>query len=341
MPKILIIPPCPWYMEVHGEYLKRYLSDEFIIDVADVPYPPYKDFLDRFPETNPFQRNPDDYDLLWPILPSHWVVTEKDKYAHKIATVFYQPNEGRYNDVAVCASTTNISHEGFGDYPHHRLAFGVDTNLFKPLKFKREDSVMRVGMVGTLSNPRRMIKEVIAPLRDIKDIKVCLYTSNMINRHDLDGMGGQDILFNICGGGKSWPGMANIYNELDLLIRCDSDPGYPFPVMEAAACGVPVIATSQGLEHKITDAGGGFLIRADVEDSSGSGRAWYLDHPDEVAQRVREKVIWMRDHPTARKNMGYAARVVIEDQYTWDKHIPAWREFFREGVRRAHENSNG
>ena len=114
MNKILIIPPLPWYMSVHAEYLIRHLSDKFFIEVADVPYPPYENFLDRFPETNPYQRNPDDYDLLWPILPSHWVVTEKDKYAHKVATVFYQPNEGRFEDMAVVGAATPMASKSLG-----------------------------------------------------------------------------------------------------------------------------------------------------------------------------------------------------------------------------------
>lgn len=334
LPRILIMPPQPWYMEVHAEYLVRHLSDKFWMEVADVPYPPYENFMSRFPTTQPYQRNPDDYDLLWPILPTHWLV-DQNSYAHKVATVHYAPNEGRSHDVAVIGCSTPIACKAFGDRSHHHLKFGIDTNLFQPLNFAREDNLLHVGMVGTIVNPRRGVKEIMRPLADLPGVRVELYTSSRLDEQAIKNMGDGDILNFVVGGNRPWPGIPNIYNRLDILIRCDSDPGYAFPVLEAAACGVPVIATDQGIEHLITGRGGGILIEADEVDSNGSGRIWYQDHPDKVLERVRNAVIELRDDPKLRKEMGKKAREEVVNNWNWDRFIPFWEEFFNEGLRKV------
>lgn len=333
MKKILIVPPMPWYMETNAEYLIRYLSDEFFIEVADVPYPPYENFLDRFPDTNPFQRNPDDYDLIWPILPSHWVITEKDKYAHKVATVFYQPNEGRIDGVAIVGATTPLAERSVpGSIP---LRFGVDTDLFKPLGFKKDPNVLNVGMIGSLNNPRRLTKDVWLALKDMPGVNFMLFPTHMWNQHDVDVLGGQEILKYVRAGEKSWPGIANIYNRMDVLIRPEIDPGYSFPVIEAASCGVPVIATDSGIDNCITEAHGGILIKPDYYQSNGSPREWLQNNTQEVVRRVVEAVKFMRDYPAERLLMGRDARAEVEKNWTWAKHINSWREFFRKGIDNA------
>lgn len=327
MKRILLIPPMPWYMEAHAEYLIRYLSDEFFIEVADVPYPPYKDFVDKFPETSPFQRNPDDYDLLVPLLATHWVVTEKEKYKHKTALIWYQGNEGNlFDDLAGIATVTPLAHKSLSGTKHGSLRFGIDTNLFKPLKFARTTDDLVIGMVGNLLNPRRMVKDVIEVVEKIPGVQLKLFMGHKpLTNHDLDFIGGRKALKYIVGGEKTWVGLPNVYNQLDVLVRCDSDPGYSFPVLEAAACAVPVIATDSGIDHEVTKAGGGILIPGDREK--------YLHDNAYVREKLTEAILFMRDNPTERSYMGLRAEAFIHSNYKWAKHIPAWRKFFREAIK--------
>ena len=91
--RILCIPPLPsWYVEAHVEYLIRELADEFFVEIASNPYPPYKDFLSRFPNESPFMRNPDEYDLIWPLWAGHWGIPINE-YKHKTVVTIYQPGE--------------------------------------------------------------------------------------------------------------------------------------------------------------------------------------------------------------------------------------------------------
>ena len=332
-PKILIIPPTrPWYLEAHYEYLIRYLSDEFFIEIADVPYPPYKNFLDRFPDTNPFQRNPDDYDLVVPMLATHWGITERDKYAHKIGIVMYEPGEGRHQDVAIVGCTTPVTEKDCR-VPYHSLRFGIDTDLFKPLHFKKKNDLLHVGMIGTITNPRRQIKE-IESLFNLPGVKFDFYPSTWVNNGDIERSGGKKYLKNVVTGDRYWTGLPNIYNRMDVLLRIDNSFGYSFPTLEAAACGIPVITTYQGIDHHITDANGGIMLLLDE-----GGPRWPFNHEKELIKKVRKAIEFMRDNENERLIMGLNARQEIVHEWTWDKFIPAWRTFFREGVKNANSNS--
>jgi glycosyltransferase involved in cell wall biosynthesis len=141
---------------------------------------------------------------------------------------------------------------------------------------------------------------------------------------------------------KEWVTLPNIYNRFDVVLRVDHDPGYSFPVEEAQACGVPVIATSGGIDHLFTQAGGGILIEAPKEyiDLYGGGREYYINNQEEIGIKTREAIIWMRDHPKERKKMGEAGREEILKNWTWKKQIPKWRKFIREGYEKVtHSNS--
>lgn len=330
VPKILIIPPMrPWYMEAHAEYIIRYLSDEFFIEVADVPYPPYEHFLDRYPETNPLQRSPDDYDLIWPMLSTHWVVTDRNKYAHKTVIVMYEPGEGRYQDVAAVGCATPEVEEQC-KVPFTSVRFGIDTHLFQPRYMKRTDDLLHVGIVGTHINPRRQIMEGIIPLIDnIPGVRFMFFPSTWVNNGgDLNKVGGDKFLKNVVSGDKYWPGLPNIYNQLDVLVRIDNSYGYSFPVLEAAACGVPVIATYQGIDHFITGPGGGIML---WPNPPHSGR-WPFNEEEQLVEKLRGAITSMRDNPGERINMGIKAREEIMKSWTWDHCISGWRELFRKGL---------
>jgi len=318
-------------MEAHYEYLIRYLSDEFFIEQAQVPYPPYENFLDRFPETSPLERNPDDYDLIVPILPSHWGLADDqhEKYSKKVAVIMYEPGEGDWMRAEYLGLTTPVVEAG--DYSGKKtwsLRFGIDTNLFQPMKVKREDKVLRVGVIGSYGNPRRMIEETIKPLYNLKGVRIMFFPSSWVNKGGtpelIEKLGGRDFLDRCVAGGKSWTGIPNIYNQIDVLLRVDSSYGYSFPTLEAAACGKPVIVTDMGIDHHITEAGGGIMIPNEPR--------YYLYKGEELAKEVKRAVIYMRDHPYKRRWMGEAGRDEILRNWQWEHHIDNWRKFFREAT---------
>lgn len=328
--KVLCIPPWRgWYVEAHAEYLIRELADEFFMEIATIPYPPYEEYKSRIPPESPFMRNPDEYDLLWAMWGGHWAVP-MDEYAHKMAVVVYQHGEARTNGCAVVGAATPIVEGHMRDFniPYVSLRFGVDTNLFYPVPALREGyccDKLHVGYVGNHANTRHMLKSVISPLRNMKGIHLMLFPASWVNNGGVfSEWDGDNLLPYVVGGDKLWTGMPNVYNRMDVLLRIDQDPAYSFPTLEAAACGVPVIATNSGIDHLITGVGGGILIPGDREQ--------HLFHPEITAKHVWDAVEYIRDHRDKGKAMGKKGREEIEKNWTWNHFYPAWREFFRKGV---------
>lgn len=329
MKRILAIPPLPsWYVEAHVEYLIRELADEFFIEIADIPYPPYAEYMTR-PDRNPFIRNPDDYDLIWPLWAGHWGVPI-DEYKHKTVVVIYQPGDGHSQGCRAVGAATPIVEKEFSNHniPFTPLRFGIDTNLFYPVPSLREGyccDKLHVGYVGNHANVRHMLKTVISPLRDLEGIHLMLFPHSWQNNGgNFDDWDGQNLMPYVVGGEKRWTGMPNIYNRMDVLLRIDQDPAYSFPTLEAAACGVAVIATDSGIDHLITEAGGGILIPGD--------RSVHLNTPEVTAKNVREAVIKLRDNRLVCKKMGEMGRNEIVTNWKWSRFFPAWREFFREAL---------
>jgi len=327
--KILCIPPWhTWYVGAHVEYLIRELADEFFMEIAGIPYPPYDNYL-TIPNPNPLLRNPDEYDLLWAMWGGQWCVPQEE-YAHKMAVVIYQPGEGRTVGCKVVGASTPLVEESFKsqNIPFYSLRFGIDTNLFYPVPALRNGyccDKLHVGYVGNHANTRHMLKTVISPLRNMEGIHLMLFPASWVNNGGVfSEWDGDNLMPYVVGGDKLWTGMPNVYNRMDVLLRIDQDPAYSFPTLEAASCGVAVIATNSGIDHLITEAGGGILIPGD--------RSQHLNTPEITAKLVREAVIQLRDNKNETKEMGLKGREEIVKNWTWDKFYPDWRLFFREAI---------
>ena len=329
MKRILAIPPLPkWYVEAHVEYIIRELSDEFFIEIADIPYPPYAEYMSK-PDRNPFIRNPDDYDLIWPLWAGHWGVPI-DEYKHKTAVVIYQPGDGHSEGCVRVGAATPLVEKEFTNFnhPYRSLRFGIDTNLFYPVLSLRDGyccNKLHVGYIGNHANVRHMLKTVISPLRNLEGIHLMLFPHSWQNNGgNFDDWDGKNLMPYIVGGDKQWTGLPNIYNRMDVLLRLDQDPAYSFPTLEAAACGVAVIATNSGIDHLITKTGGGILVDGD--------RSFYMNESEKVAKIVREKVEFLRDNREIAREMGKRGREEICKNWTWDKFFNDWRLFFREAT---------
>ena len=328
LPKILIIPARRHILEAYYEYIIRYLGDEFYFEMGYPPPPEYyHNIKENIPTgaTSPLEKNPDDFDLILPHFTTHFFLVPPEKYYHKMVLVYLEP--GGPQELMAALGASNVPCEdALGNFPHHKLRFGIDTHLFQPFPQIRLDEKIHVGFVGNIQTPRRYMKELFMPLKDLEGIKLDIYPS-IWHKHtrpdEIESMGGQDMLDNIAGG-DSWDiGLPNIYNRMDIYVRCDIDAGQQLSIGEAAACGVPVISTDPGIGKELADYGGGIYINATDRNL------------DRIREEIRKAVEDLRDDVDSRNRMGVLARTFILKNYTWKKHIPAWREFFREGLKNA------
>jgi glycosyltransferase involved in cell wall biosynthesis len=96
--------------------------------------------------------------------------------------------------------------------------------------------------------------------------------------------------------------VAPLYQLADALVFPTSYEAFPLVALEAAASGLPILATPvNGIRELVSDGGNGFLIRADPED---------------IAERLR----LLRGDPALRARLGAAARASALD-YTWTKMV--------------------
>jgi glycosyltransferase involved in cell wall biosynthesis len=92
--------------------------------------------------------------------------------------------------------------------------------------------------------------------------------------------------------------MKGLYGKADVFVLTSDWEGTPNVVLEAMACGVPVVSTNVGdVEAVIQDGVSGFVVRPDDEEA--------------LAARVSHLI----RHPTLRQSFGANARKQIESNY--------------------------
>ncbi len=121
---------------------------------------------------------------------------------------------------------------------------GVDTDKFSPVENKLYDpDNIRLGWVGNRD-------------RATKNFSIVRKLSKM-----------SEFRFSIIATLKSKPFKKNkdqmllFYESIDFLLVTSSTEGTPNPALEAASCGVPIIATSVGnMPDLINDGSNGFIV---------------------------------------------------------------------------------
>jgi glycosyltransferase involved in cell wall biosynthesis len=108
---------------------------------------------------------------------------------------------------------------------------------------------------------------------------------------------------------KAWAPHAEIPSylaKLKLLVLPSFTEGLPNVVLEAMACGTPVLATPVGaVPHVIKDKETGFLIR----DNS----------PEGIAEAINESLSYPRLRETVRN-----ARTAVEREFRYERAVEAW-----------------
>jgi glycosyltransferase involved in cell wall biosynthesis len=104
--------------------------------------------------------------------------------------------------------------------------------------------------------------------------------------------------------------MVDFYHGLDAYICASRTEGGPHPLLEAAACGIPLISTRVGIAPElIRQYENGILV-------------------DRTVDEIRKAIVLMRDNQEMRREMGIRAREIIETGWTWDRQAVKYIPFF-------------
>lgn len=167
--------------------------------------------------------------------------------------------------------------------------YGIDPDLFYPKQFPKNKQLV----VGFAGNPMLSIKglaDFIQPAVEAVEgveLKTALLGAKMLTHAD----------------------MVDFYNSIDLLVCMSKSETGPMPVMEAMACGVPVISTSVGLVPEIVTNGVDGII---------------------VDRDTNKLIHWLEHFVNNRESiniLGQRALKTIQQKWTWTYVIGEWEKF--------------
>lgn len=184
---------------------------------------------------------------------------------------------------------------------------GVDTELFRPAgDFSGSGAPLRIGFSGSQKNPKhdhlKGVSEFIEPLSRIPGVELVMATPTHNRLIPLEEM-------------------PNFYNAIDLYVCMSNSEGFSQSVLEASACGRPVISTPVGgCEDLLEDGVNGFFVERD-------------------ARALEEKVRYFQSHRDALRRMGQANREIVESRYSWKDRAKDWLQFALNAARGSPEGA--
>jgi glycosyltransferase involved in cell wall biosynthesis len=126
--------------------------------------------------------------------------------------------------------------------------------------------------------------------------------------------------------GVSYEDLSKIINLFDLYVQYANCEGFGLPQVEAAACGIPVMATDYSAMESVVRNLGGIPVKPKTlykELETGCLRAV----PDnELASELMLEFFKML--PEDRKSMGVKTREAFEKFYTWQNSGKMWEDYF-------------
>lgn len=242
-PKVLFICDVrDWAWWIKSEYIKKYLSDEFDIDIKcvigtgctgyhkinqkvyDLYFTygySYIDFLNRVPKSKK--------------------VTGITAHRSK-GVIFPRMKVAGHHHANSMMLLRELQEMGF------RSAFyvpnGVDEELFsqEPIDINRE---MVVGHVGKTC-PAKGQKDIILPAMAKASVKSVTEMATWQNK-------------------RPHKEMPKVYKQMDVMIVASTEDGTPNPALEAASCGRPIISNRIGnMPEFIVDGYNGFLVEKNI-----------------------------------------------------------------------------
>lgn len=189
--------------------------------------------------------------------------------------------------------------------PTMEITDGVDTALFRPYNLERfkeiQGRTLKIGWVGNSSwfskdmNDHKGIHTIIKPA--VEELKAEGYNVELklVDKQE-----------------KFIPhdDMAEFYKEIDIYVCASLNEGTPNPVLEAMACGVPVISTDVGI----------------VKEAFGAKQQEYIlkDREKETLKEAIKKLI------ANKKVLEELSKENLEriQKWNWESKTEQFREFY-------------
>jgi len=160
---------------------------------------------------------------------------------------------------------------------------GVDTELFKPAELPKE---LVIGWAGNSKHKGKRLDWLQSACKN-QNVPLII----------------QDRDVNYIPHDK----MPEFYGQLSCYACVSESEGSNNSILEAAACGVPIITTPCGNYQSIVQNDGGYILRSDLSD-------------------LEDKINLMKH--AIRENMSHKLRIRILSGWTWKQQAEQYKEVF-------------
>jgi len=188
---------------------------------------------------------------------------------------------------------------------------GVDHQFFQPPRAKEEPSVFRVCYVGRVE----MAKGIVYLLEAWKRLRLPraeLVLAGQI-RPEVESVVRDCSSYNVRLAGHLSPAeVAACYRESNLFVFPSVSEGLALVLLEAMACGLPVVATTtSGAQDCVTEGKEGSIV------------------PPRNIEALADAILWAYNHPNELVAMGEAARQKVESQFTLEHYVERQMAMYR------------
>lgn len=226
-----------------------------------------------------------------------------------------------------------IVERGFPQERVARISNAVDCTLFKPKSSYWHNRETRIGYVGRLEEGKGVellidaVGEIISQLPALQLFIVGNGSLKPRLVEKVNDMGmGERIIF--LGDKES---VHDEYTTFDLLVMPSFSEGMSCVVLEAMACGLPVVATSVGGNSELMDP----VDRGKTPIESGSfriGQNGLLVNPGDT-QGLGRAMRYLIEHKSRAEELGRCARKAVETHYSLenisDDYVALYRDLRR------------
>lgn len=180
-----------------------------------------------------------------------------------------------------------------------KLAYGVDLHLFHPVP--KEDDVFRVIYVGAMSL-RKGVPYLLEALATLQLPKFELWLIGGLTDEIKPFFKKYEGRFRYLGVVPRTK-LYQYYSQGSVFVIASLEEGLALVQAQAMACGLPVIATTNtGAEDLFTNGIEGFIV------------------PIRSPEAIRERVVYLYEHPEVREEMAQAALRRVQSIGGWNEY---------------------
>ena len=194
----------------------------------------------------------------------------------------------------------------------------IDLSLFIPPLEKTESEVVRLIYVGRLvasKTPEVLLKALIHlkqmdcppfALELVGDGSQRSLLEQMVIEHNLN----KQVIFS---GWVKHTQLIHHYHNADIFVTATTWEGMPNTVLEAMACGLPIVGTSApGMDQLVIDNKNGYLV------------------PLQDATKLADRLHRLINDAYERHRMGRESRKIVQQQFAWDVIAEQYAEIYKE-----------